>query len=267
VIPPPRVQLDHLGYVFGGKGRPVVEALRGVTLSVAPGEFASVVGPSGCGKSTLLRLLAGLLVPSSGSACVEGVDGGKLLGASGYMPQRDLLMPWRTVLDNVIVPLEFAGQPRRQARARAQALLPVFGLEDFAQAYPTALSGGMRQRASLLRTVLAGHRLLLLDEPFGALDAITRADLHEWLAGVLAGLGATVILVTHDLEEAVYLSDRVYVMTGRPGHIAAAMPVPLPRPRSYEITVSPAFAALKGDLLASLRAARRPLAAVTEAGP
>lgn len=223
------------------------------------------MGPSGCGKSTLLRLLAGLIAPTAGTLSIEGAAPGRLLGATGYMPQRDLLMPWRNVLDNATVALEFRGVPRRQAREQARGMLPTFGLAGFERAYPAELSGGMRQRVSLLRTVLAGHRLLLLDEPFGALDAITRADLHEWLAGLIAQLGATVILVTHDLEEAAYLSDRVYVMTSRPGRIAATVAIPLPRPRTIDDTTSDVFVRLKRDLIAALRDARRPSDAAVEA--
>ena len=256
----PYVRVDHVSHAFARGRDPAVEALRDVSFTVAQGEFVSLVGPSGCGKSTLLRLLAGLLQPTSGSVAIADAPPDRLLGAAGYMPQRDLLMPWRTVIDNATVALEFAGVPRRAARERARALLPIFGLEGFERMRPSSLSGGMRQRVSLLRTVLAGHRLLLLDEPFGALDAITRADLHEWLAGVLAQIEATVILVTHDLEEAAYLSDRVYVMTDRPGRIAASVAVPIAHPRAYEVTAGGAFLEIKRELLQALRAARRPLA-------
>lgn len=251
--PAPSVRIGHVSHTFARRGMAPLRALEDVSLSVAPGQFVSLVGPSGCGKSTLLRMLAGLVTPTAGTIAISGTD--HLLGSAGYMPQRDLLMPWRSVLDNATVALEYARVPRREARARARALLPAFGLEGFADARPADLSGGMRQRASLLRTVLAGRRLLLLDEPFGALDAITRADLHEWLNGLLAELQATVILVTHDLEEAAYLSDVVHVMTPRPGQIAAALPVPAGRPRPYEFTTTAEFAALRWRLLGALRGA------------
>ncbi len=263
----PYVRVEHVSHAFARSRDPAVEALRDISFSVEPGEFVSLVGPSGCGKSTLLRLLAGLLRPTGGAVAVEGAPPGGLLGAAGYMPQRDLLMPWRSVIDNATVALEFAGVPRRAARERARALLPTFGLEGFERMRPSALSGGMRQRVSLLRTVLAGHRLLLLDEPFGALDAITRADLHEWLAGVLAQIEATVILVTHDLEEAAYLSDRVYVMTDRPGRIAATVAVPIRRPRAYETTAGSEYVDIKRELLVALRASRRPHAPATGGTP
>jgi ABC-type nitrate/sulfonate/bicarbonate transport system ATPase subunit len=255
---PPSVSVDHVSRWFPrGRAGPIL-TLENVSFQVEAGRFISIVGPSGCGKSTLLRMLAGLDRPTSGTLRISGVEEGSLLGVAGYMPQRDLLMPWRSVLDNATVALEFAGFGRREARDRARALLPTFGLEGFAGARPSALSGGMRQRVALLRTVLAGRSLLLLDEPFGALDAITRAELHEWLSGLLAGMAATVILVTHDLDEAAYLSDLVYVMTDRPGRIAAAIPVPLARPRPYAITATPDFAAIKRDLLDALRQAHQP---------
>jgi ABC-type nitrate/sulfonate/bicarbonate transport system ATPase subunit len=253
----PLVQASQLTRSFTrGRAAPLA-ALDPISFSVEAGSFASFVGPSGCGKSTLLRILAGLDTQTSGTLTIEGALPGSLLGVAGYMPQHDLLMPWRSVLDNATVALEFAGVPRREARARARALFPAFGLEGFEAASPTTLSGGMRQRVSLLRTILTGRQLLLLDEPFGALDAITRLDLQEWMAGVLATMHTTVILVTHDLEEAALLSDRVYVLSDRPGHIVAAIDVPLPRPRAYTITTTPAFAAIKRQLFEALREGRR----------
>ncbi|HXT38353.1 MAG TPA: ABC transporter ATP-binding protein [Chloroflexota bacterium] len=233
-----------------------VLALNGVSFTVEAGEFVSLVGPSGCGKTTLLRMLAGLDTPTSGELRVGDAGPGSLLGVCAYMPQHDLLMPWRTVLDNATVALEIAGVPRAEARRRARELFVIFGLTGFEQASPAELSGGMRQRVSLLRTVLTGKRLLLLDEPFGALDAITRADLHAWLSTLLERLAATILLVTHDLDEAAYLSDRVYVMSPRPGRIAAAVPVSLAHPRPYEVTTTAAFTAVKRSLLEALRAAR-----------
>ena len=261
----PGVIVSHVSHAYARGGGPPLQALLDVSLRVEPGQFAGLVGPSGCGKSTLLRLLAGLERPTSGALRIGDRD--DLLGAGGYMPQRDLLMPWRSVLDNAIVALEFAHVRKAEARARARELLPVFGLEGFAEARPAELSGGMRQRAALLRTVLAGRRLLLLDEPFGALDAITRAELHEWLTGLLADLDATVILVTHDLEEAAYLSDIVYVMSDRPGRIVGEIPIEMPRPRAYEVTTTPEFAALRKVLLDALRSGRDVAAGAGKVAP
>jgi ABC-type nitrate/sulfonate/bicarbonate transport system ATPase subunit len=240
-----------------------VEALAGVSIELAAGEFVSIVGPSGCGKSTLLSILAGLLEPSAGEILVDGAPpAGGLLGRIGYMPQRDLLMQWRTTLANATVGLELAGVDRASARDRALAEVDRFGLRGFEHRRPSALSGGMRQRAALLRTFLAGRDVLLLDEPFGALDALTREAMREWLLGVWESDRKTILLVTHDVEEAVFLSDRVYVMSGRPGRIATSVEVDLERPRTLELTETPQFAELRRALLAPLREeARAALAA------
>jgi ABC-type nitrate/sulfonate/bicarbonate transport system ATPase subunit len=218
------------------------------------------VGPSGCGKSTLLRILAGLVAPSGGVVFLDGGQPEVLLGRVGYMPQDDLLMAWRTTLDNVTVGLELAGVSRADARVQARAELARFGLEGFERHWPRALSGGMRQRAALLRTFLAGRNVLLLDEPLGALDALTREEMREWLLEVWEADRKTILLVTHDVEEAVFLSDRVYVMSGRPGRMRATVDVPLRRPRAQELTTTPEFIALEQAVRAPLRAARAGLA-------
>ena len=236
-------------------GATTLMALDRVSIAAAPGDFVSIVGPSGCGKSTLLRIVAGLEEPASGLVQVGATPMQRRLGASGYMPQRDMLMPWRDVLDNTTLPLEFQGLPRAEARRQAAALLASFGLEGFEQARPGTLSGGMRQRVALARTILTGRRALLLDEPFGALDALTRLEMQQWLLGVWEEIGATVLFVTHDLEESVYLSDRVYVMSARPGRIVAELRIDLARPRREAMLASPRFAALKGELLGAIRGA------------
>ncbi|HEX4034391.1 MAG TPA: ABC transporter ATP-binding protein [Solirubrobacteraceae bacterium] len=248
-----RLEAVGLGKTFGDG----VEALRGVSLTLAEGEFVSLVGPSGCGKSTLLRILAGLSEPSAGAVLIDGQPAPALLGRIGYMPQRDLLMQWRTTVENAAVGLELAGVGRREARERARAQLPRFGLAGFEASRPSALSGGMRQRAALLRTFLAGRDVLLLDEPFGSLDALTREAMREWLLGVWEADRKTILLVTHDVEEAVFLSDRVYVMSGRPGGVRAEVQIALPRPRALELTDAPAFAELRAQLLGPLRAQAR----------
>jgi ABC-type nitrate/sulfonate/bicarbonate transport system ATPase subunit len=231
-----------------------VEAVADVSIELAEGEFVSIVGPSGCGKSTVLAMLAGLLEPTAGQISLDGREpSGGLLGRIGYMPQRDLLMEWRTTLANATVGLELAGVGRAAARERARAEVGRFGLAGFEDRRPSALSGGMRQRAALLRTFLAGRDVLLLDEPFGALDALTREAMREWLLGVWEADRKTILLVTHDVEEAVFLSDRVYVMSGRPGRMRTEVAVGLPRPRALELTATPEFAALKQRLLAPLR--------------
>jgi ABC-type nitrate/sulfonate/bicarbonate transport system ATPase subunit len=221
-------------------------ALDGVSLSVRAGEAVAVVGPSGCGKSTLLELLAGLQEPD------EGVVGGG--GATcAFMPQGDLLLPWRDALANAGLALECAGRSRAQARRAATPLFERFGLSEFERAYPRELSGGMRQRVAFLRTLLAGRPVLLLDEPFGALDSITRASMQEWLAEALAAEHRTLVLVTHDVEEALLLADRVLVMSPRPARIVAEIEVPFERPRPRRQTVtSSAFSELRERAMEAL---------------
>jgi putative hydroxymethylpyrimidine transport system ATP-binding protein len=226
-----------------------------VSLVAGPGEFVSVIGPSGCGKSTLFAILAGLDQPSSGEVHFGATPVADRLGASAYMPQHDGLLEWRRVIDNVTLPLELSGARRRDARLRAQPLLERFGLGEFARSWPWQLSGGMRQRAAFLRTVISEPSRLLLDEPFGALDGITRADLQVWLTGVWGEFHSTVLLITHDVAEAVFLSDRVYVMGPRPGRVVAELAVDLPRPRRIEVQETAAFLDLERRLRAELRAA------------
>jgi ABC-type nitrate/sulfonate/bicarbonate transport system ATPase subunit len=243
----------------GDDGAPVV-ALAGVDLHVAAGEFVSLVGPSGCGKSTLFDIVAGLTPPTEGRVLLDGEQPDTLLGRVGYMPQKDLLMPWRSVLDNVALGLEVGGMARRDARARAREQMHRFGLSGFESRWPSSLSGGMRQRAALLRTFLAGRELMLLDEPFGALDALTRQTMQEWLLEVWQADRKTILFVTHDVEEALFLSDRVYVMSARPGRVAESIAIELPRPRAAAIHGAPELVALKERLLGPLRdAARRQL--------
>jgi ABC-type nitrate/sulfonate/bicarbonate transport system ATPase subunit len=246
------VQVDAVYKSFNVDGRrePV---LAGVNLAAGLGEFVSIIGPSGCGKSTLLNIIAGLDQPDAGTVEVEGQPSTQRLGRIGYMQQKDLLLPWRTVLDNAALGLELQGVPRRQARRRALQLTGLFGLKGYEKQYPFALSGGMRQRAAFLRTMLLDQGVVLLDEPFGALDALTRVQMQEWLMELWGSLGRTIILITHDVDEAILLSDRIYVLTARPGRTKAVMEVDLPRPRNYRATTEPFFNRLKSDLLASLR--------------
>jgi NitT/TauT family transport system ATP-binding protein len=199
-----------------------VQALAGVSLRAAPGEIVTVVGPSGCGKTTLLELICGLQAPDEGSV---------VSAPAALMPQRDLLLPWLSAIDNAALALRARGIGRVHARAAAAPWLERFGLAGFETMRPAQLSGGMRQRVSFLRSLLAGKPVLALDEPFAALDALTRAEMQSWLAHVLATEPRTVVLVTHDVEEAVVLGDRVLVMSPRPGRVVSDVPVPLARPR------------------------------------
>src|SRR5882757_7272455 len=213
--------------------RGAVPALRDLTLRVSANEIVAVVGPSGCGKSTLLELVCALQAPDAGR--VEA-------GPAVYMPQRDLLLPWASALDNAALPLRVHGASRAEARERARPAFAAFGLAGFEAARPAELSGGMRQRVAFLRTLLAGKPVLALDEPFASLDAITRAEMQEWLAEALRDDPRTVVLVTHDVEEAVVLADRVVVLSPRPGRVVAELEVAMPRPRK---PTDPAVVALR----------------------
>jgi ABC-type nitrate/sulfonate/bicarbonate transport system ATPase subunit len=233
-----------------------IAALDGVELEVRPREVLAVVGPSGCGKSTLLEIVAGLQEPDSGRVVAAGAgDAAGRRVACAYMPQRDLLLPWRDALGNAALALECQGARRAEARRRAAPLFERFGLAEFERAYPGGLSGGMRQRVAFLRTLLPGRPVLLLDEPFGALDAITRASMQQWLAEALRAEPRTVLLVTHDVAEAIFLADRVAVLSPRPGRVVAELEVRLPRPRSRrELVTDPEFGRLEEAALEALGA-------------
>lgn len=256
---PPALEIAGVSRRYGG-GADAVEALSDVSLNVAEGEFAALLGPSGCGKSTLLNIVAGLDQADDGEVLVGGepLPATERLGAFGYMPQQDLLFPWRSVLDNVALGLEISGLDKAEARARAADHFERFGLAGFERRHPSELSGGMRQRAAFLRTYLLGRPFLLLDEPFGALDAITRAELQGWLAAAWSDFGGSALLVTHDPHEAVALADRVFLMTPRPGRIAAEFEVDLPRPRTAASARSPEAHRLVDALLDRAAAASLP---------
>jgi ABC-type nitrate/sulfonate/bicarbonate transport system ATPase subunit len=250
-----KIRLKSVSKHYGGEGERLVPALDRVDLTVETGEFVTVVGPSGCGKSTLFNILVGLTPPDGGAELY--IDGKRqasdhLLGRVAFMPQRDMLMPWRTVLDNAILAAEIDGVPRSEARQRAHAVFARFGLRGFEQHYPQQLSGGMRQRVALMRTFLFERDIMLLDEPFGALDALTRALMQRWLLGVWSEFRRTVLFITHDIDEAIYLGDRVVVMSARPGHVKLDVTVPIERPRDPSILTAPEFVELKRRLLASV---------------
>jgi ABC-type nitrate/sulfonate/bicarbonate transport system ATPase subunit len=249
----PAIAVAGVTKTFATRRGPVT-ALRELTLESSPGEALGVVGPSGCGKSTLLELVCGLQEPSAGAVGVEGAGvAAERLRRCALMPQRDLLLPWRTALDNAGLALELRKIGRAEARRRALALFGRFGLEDFAGSHPDELSGGMRQRVSFARTLLAEKPVLLLDEPFGSLDSITRAELQEWLAGALAEEPRTTLLVTHDVEEALFLCDRVLILSPRPGTVRGEIRVEVDRSRPRrELVTSPEFAGLKERALEAL---------------
>ena len=247
----PRIELRHVSKTFSGIDH-AVPALEDVSFKVMPGELITIIGASGSGKSTLFNLCVGLLEPDEGEILIDGERPKNRAGMVGYMPQRDLLLPWRSVLNNVLIPLEIQGIPKRESRQKALEMLPHFGLETFENEYPSALSGGMRQRAALLRTWLTGRSTLLLDEPFGALDALTRKELQNWLLRVWQEFGRTVMFITHDVEEAVYLADRVIVLSARPGKIKRELKIDLPRPRHQRMIAEPEFGKLVRELLDEL---------------
>lgn len=231
-------------------------AVSGANVHVPRHGRLSIVGPSGCGKSTILSMISGLIDPSEGVISVEGATTSKeRLARCAWMPQRDLLLPWRDVTGNAALALENHGVPRKKARVQVLELIDRFGLAGFEGKYPHQLSGGMRQRVSFLRTLVAGKEVLLFDEPFGALDSITRADLQQWLRRTLDETPRTTVLVTHDVEEALLLGDTVVVMSARPGRIVKRIDVRLPETESRrELIRHPEFAELRDELLSVLEA-------------
>jgi ABC-type nitrate/sulfonate/bicarbonate transport system ATPase subunit len=249
----PRLQLEDIVSTYE-EGDRRLTALDGLSLTVGEAEFVALVGPSGSGKSTLLDIVAGLITQDSGTIRLAGelTTAERRLGRSAYMQQRDLLLPWRTTTGNAALGLEASGLSRSDAERRAAAELWRFGLDGFGNAYPAQLSGGMRQRAAFLRTVLPHKDLVLFDEPFGALDALTRSDLQVWLAALWEQERSSVLLVTHDVEEAVFLADRVIVLTPRPGRVAFELTVSLPRPRTRAMIASPGFIRDRAALLDAL---------------
>jgi len=236
-----RLELRDVRKSFGA-----LDVLAGVSLDVGAGEFVSILGPSGAGKSTLFQLLTGAL-KGEGSMRFDGapLDGARF----AFMPQRDALMPWRRVIDNATLGLEVQGMKRRTARERVAPLFAEFGLAGFERAWPAELSGGMRQRAALLRTVVQQRDMLLLDEPFGALDALTRAAMQRWLETMWQSHRWTALLITHDVREAVFLSDRIYVLSARPARVLREITVPLPRPRDPTGAAAQQAGALEAEIL------------------
>ena len=236
-------QVRGVGFTYPARSRRSrpLHAVDDVTFSVAEHEIVALVGPSGCGKTTLLELVCGLQAPGTGSVTAA---------PAVLMPQRDLLLPWLDALDNAALALRIHGAGRDEAREHAQPLFTAFGLQGFEHSRPYELSGGMRQRVAFLRTLLSGKPLLCLDEPFGALDAITRAEMRDWLAGALAGEPRTTLLVTHDVEEAAVLADRIVVLSPRPARVQAVLEVPLARPRRV---TDPALMAIRERALEALR--------------
>jgi NitT/TauT family transport system ATP-binding protein len=240
------IRVENLSKTYTRAGQGNVLALRDIALDVAPGSFVSLLGPSGCGKSTLLRCVGGLDVPTSGRITLRGAPVAGPPERLGMVFQRDVLLDWRTVLDNVLLAVEFRaarrnGIARAQIEQRARTLLASFGLAEFIDRYPWELSGGMRQRASICRALVNDPDLLLMDEPFGALDALTRDELNVELQRIWLTTGKTVLFVTHSISEAVFLSDAIAVMSARPGRIVETLRIDLPRPRRLSVAETPEF--------------------------
>ncbi|WML26947.1 ABC transporter ATP-binding protein [Neobacillus sp. OS1-33] len=235
------LSIQELSYSFEEE-KPI---FQGLTFDVLRGEFVSVIGASGSGKSTLFKLITGLLEPDQGDILIDGQRTGKRLGSVGYMPQKDLLLPWRTVLENVLLPLEVTKERKQAKLPEIKEWLARFGLADYENTYPKELSGGMKQRVAFLRTLMMGKELLLLDEPFGALDSLTKRNMHQWLLGLWGELQKTVLFITHDLEEAILLSDRVYVLHDKG---MKEMKVTLPRPRSSQLIYQSEFITMRKEL-------------------
>jgi NitT/TauT family transport system ATP-binding protein len=255
--------LDRVGMTYAASSGSV-EALRDISLAVERGELVALVGPSGCGKSTLLRIVAGLRAPTQGRVAVAGRAVTGPVAAVGMVFQAPVLLHWRRVLENVLLPAELSGLDPRRYRERAEHLLRLVGLEEFQTKLPQELSGGMQQRASLCRALLLDPPLLLMDEPFGALDAMTRDEMNLELLRVwgetrdgAAEARKTIVFVTHSIPEAVLLADRVVVMTPRPGRVAAVFAVPLPRPRTMETRADPRFGQLSVEIYAALTSVPR----------
>lgn len=248
----PKIELRDVRKAFDLGADGLRQVVENIAFSAKPGEFVSIIGPSGCGKSTLFNIMAGLEAPSSGKVFVDGKDATGQCSPFAYMPQKDLLFPWRSVLDNTILGLEMGGMKKKEAREKAAALFPQFGLSGFEHNLPFELSGGMRQRAAFLRTVVLGREILLLDEPFGALDSLTRIEMQNWLLDVWSRHTWTAVMITHDIREAIYLSDRVVVLSARPTSVRLELETQLPRPRTIDVASLPEFVQLEEVLLKTL---------------
>lgn len=247
-----QLELQQICKTFDTGGEPL-KVLNGISLTVKKREFVSIIGPSGCGKSTLFHIIGGLMAPTSGRVWMDGEDVTGQKGRISYMPQQPALFPWRTTLDNVIVALEVAGRSKREAREQARSWLAKVGLAGYENAYPHMLSGGMQQRAAFLRALLSPQELICLDEPFSALDALTRMDMQRWLLQMWERHQRSVLFVTHNIEEALLLSDTVYLFSGKPATVLQAIEVPFPRPREETILADPAFVRLKQDIYERMR--------------
>ncbi len=220
-----------------------------VSLDLRENEFVSILGPSGSGKSTIFNIIAGLIKPDKGNVFIEDEDFTGKSGRVSYMYQKDLLLPWKKIIDNVALPFVVKGTNKKKARETVKEYFKIFGLDGFEDKYPFQLSGGMRQRAALMRTYMFSKDIILLDEPFGGLDAITKRKMQYWLLDVLRSLNASILFITHDIDEAIFLSDRIYILSDRPAKVSAEIKVDLPKPRNNEIVTTSRFNEIKKDIM------------------
>ena len=226
-----------------------LDTLENVSVILEENKFVSILGPSGCGKSTLFDIIAGLEKPDKGRVLIEGKDYTGKTGRVSYMHQKDLLLPWKTVLDNSCIPLIIKGSSLSQSREKARSYFALFGLSGFEKYYPQQLSGGMKQRAALLRTYLFSDDIMLLDEPFGGLDEMTRRDMQFWLLKLLENFRSSILFITHSVDEAIFLSDRIYLFSKRPAIVKKVFDVNIKRPRDYKVFTSDEFNKTKGEIL------------------
>ena len=243
----PVIEVINIKKSFGD-----LHTLKDVSLVLEKNQFVSIVGPSGCGKSTLFDIISGLEKPDRGKVLIEGEIYNGKTGRVSYMHQKDLLLPWNTIINNVCIPLMLKGLKKRESQIKAIKYFPLFGLEGFENHFPAQLSGGMRQRAALLRTYLFANDIMLLDEPFGSLDAINKRKMQLWLLGILKDLKSSILFITHDIDEAIFLSDKIYLLSERPAVVKTSFNVDIGRPRSNKTFTSVEFNKIKGKILTLL---------------
>lgn len=250
---PTKIRVEGLCLSYAMGDNRTVDVLDGIHFTVREGSFTCILGPSGCGKSSLFNVIAGLIPPTSGSIYLDNQQINGRTGLVGYMFQKDLLLPWRSVLDNILIGTEIQGKNRAESEAKARSFIQKYGLAGFENSYPKFLSGGMRQRAAFLRTMMLDNEVMLLDEPFGALDAQTRLSMQEWLHEVWRDSKKTIIFITHDVDESLFLAEDVLVLSHRPAHILKTIQVPLPEKREYEMMGNIDILQMRTELFALLR--------------
>lgn len=239
-----KIEIKNISKTFGD-----LHTLDNISLSLAMNEFVTILGPSGSGKSTVFNIIAGLSMPDKGQVFIEGEEYTGKTGRVSYMHQKDLLLPWKNILENVTLPLILKGSSKKDAENEALKNFQLFGLDGFENNYPNQLSGGMRQRASLLRTYLFSNDIMLLDEPFGGLDAITKRKMQQWLLQVFKNLKASILFITHDIDEAIFLSDKIYVFSERPAYVKKIFSVDIKRPRDNQTFTSDDFNDMKKEII------------------